>query len=191
MSDMGLFRITACMAAAALLATATTTAFAEQSTSSSTSKINGLKLSKDKPIQIEADHLEIHDQDKQALFDGNVQVVQGTMTLNSNHMIVFYNGKGSDVTTGQGDIKRIEVTGNVSAFSGTQSAKGDAGTYDMASQLLTLTGKQVVLVDGSNVFTGCKLTVQMQTGLAKLDNCGTRVRISIDPKSDKNNNKTN
>lgn len=184
---MGLFRITACVAAAALLATAATAAFAEQSTS----QINGLKLSKDKPIQIEADHLEIHDQDKQALFDGNVQVVQGAMTLNSNHMIVFYNGKGSDVTTGQGDIKRIEVTGNVSAFSGTQSAKGDAGTYDMASQLLTLTGKQVVLVDGSNVFTGCKLTVQMQTGLAKLDNCGTRVRISIDPKSNKTNNKTN
>jgi lipopolysaccharide export system protein LptA len=187
MSEMGLFRITACVAAAALLAAATTTAFAEQSTS----QINGLKLSKDKPIQIEADHLEIHDQDKQALFDGNVQVVQGTMTLNSNHMIVFYNGKGSDVTTGQGDIKRIEVTGNVSAFSGTQSAKGDHGTYDMATQLLTLTGKQVVLVDGTNVFTGCKLTVQMQTGLAKLDNCGTRVRISIDPKSNKTNNKTN
>lgn len=190
---MGIYRNTACIAAATLLAIATTSASAEQKTvtSSSTSQMSGLKLSKDKPIQIEADHLEIHDQDKQALFDGNVQVVQGTMTLNSNHMIVFYNGKGSDVSSGQGDIRRIEVSGNVSAFSGTQSAKGDQGSYEMSTQLLTLTGKQVVLVDGTNVFTGCKLTVQMQTGLAKLDNCGTRVRISIDPKSDKSNNKTN
>ena len=36
-------------------------------------------------------------------------------------------------------------------------------------------------------FTGCKLTVEMKTGLAKLDNCGGRVKISIDPKSNKTN----
>jgi lipopolysaccharide export system protein LptA len=144
-------------------------------------------MSKDKPIQIESDALEIHDQDKQALFDGNVKVVQGTMTLNSDHMIVFYKGSGSAVTTGKGDIDRIEVKGNVTVFSGKQTAKGDAGSFDMASNFLTLTGQQVVLTDGPNVFTGCKLTVQMKTGLAKLDNCGGRVKISIDPKSNKTN----
>lgn len=180
---MGIFRISAYAATACLLALAATPAFAQ----STTSKMNGLKLSKDKPIQIESDTLEIHDQDKQALFDGNVKVVQGPMTLNSDHMVVFYKGSGSGVTSGQGDIDRIEVKGKVYVFSGTQTARGDQGAFDMASQFLTLTGKQVVLTDGPNVFTGCKLTVQMKTGLAKLDNCGGRVKISIDPKSNKTN----
>jgi lipopolysaccharide export system protein LptA len=180
---MGIFRVTVCAATACLLAVTAAPAFAQ----STTSKMNGMKLSKDKPIQIESDTLEIHDQDKQALFDGNVKVVQGTMTLNSDHMIVFYKGNSSGVTSGKGDIDRIEVKGKVYVFSGTQTARGDEGSFDMASQFLTLTGKQVVLTDGPNVFTGCKLTVQMKTGLAKLDNCGGRVRISIDPKSNKTN----
>jgi lipopolysaccharide export system protein LptA len=181
MMTKGLYRITACLAAVALLAGAVPVL------AQSTSKIDGLKLSKDKPIQIEADHLEVHDQEKRALFDGNVKVVQGTMTLNAAHMIVFYTGKGGATSSGQGDIERIEVKGSVNVFSGTQSAKGDEGSFQMASQLLTLTGKQVVLVDGPNVFTGCKLTVEMKTGLTKLDNCGGRVKISIDPKSNKTN----
>jgi lipopolysaccharide export system protein LptA len=185
----GLIRITACLAIAAVVASSALPALAQSSTSTSTStsKIDGLKLSKDKPIQIESDHLEVHDQDKKAFFDGNVKVVQGTMTLNAAHMIVFYNGKGGAATSGQGDIQRIEVKGQVTVFNGTQSAKGDEGSFEMATQFLTLTGKQVVLVDGPNVFTGCKLTVEMKTGLTKLDNCGGRVKISIDPQSNKKN----
>lgn len=180
---MGLFRFTACLAAVSLATAVAGPAFAQ----ASTAKMNGLKLSKDQPIQIESDALEIHDQDKQALFDGNVKVVQGKMTLNADHMVVYYKGSSAAVTTGSGDIDRIEVKGQVVLFSGTQTAKGDQGSFDMASQFLTLTGKQVVLTDGPNIFTGCKLTVQMANGLAKLDNCGGRVRISIDPKSNKKN----
>ena len=46
-----------------------------------------------------------------------------------------------------------------------------------------LTGKNVVLSEGNNVATGCKLTVQMESGKAKLESCGGRVSIVIDPKS--------
>lgn len=149
--------------------------------------MSGLSLSNDKPIQIESDKLEIQEQEKQAKFDGNVQVVQGAMTLNATHMTVFYKGDSKSVTAGGGDIDRIEVTGAVSLKSGTQSARGDEGAFDMLSEVLTLKGKQVVLADGKNVFTGCKLTVQMKTGQARLESCGTRVRILIDPQSRKTN----
>ncbi len=57
----------------------------------------------------------------------------------------------------------------------------------MASQTFVLNGKQVVLSDGPNVFKGCKLTVQMETGRAKLDSCGRRVQIQLDPKSQQSN----
>ncbi|MDB5523714.1 MAG: hypothetical protein JWM58_1477 [Rhizobium sp.] len=179
---MGLFRITVCMAVASLFATAVTPVLAQDRSN----KVEGLALSKNKPIQIEADKLEIHEQDKQALFDGNVKVVQGTMTLNAAHMIVFYKGDSSAVTSGKGDIDRIEVTGSVTVFSGNQSARGDKGSFDMRRELLVLTGKQVVLTAGNNISTGCKLTVEMNSGLARLESCGGRVQMQIDPKSNQN-----
>ena len=39
--------------------------------------MSGLAISNDKPIQIESDQLEINDQEKIAIFTGNVKVVQG------------------------------------------------------------------------------------------------------------------
>jgi lipopolysaccharide export system protein LptA len=53
----------------------------------------------------------------------------------------------------------------------------------MASETLVLSGEKVVLTDAENVFIGCKLTVEMQSGQAKLDSCGRRVMIQLDPKS--------
>ena len=168
--------------AALLLVLSAPSAMAQQG-----GRLTGLKLDGDKPIQIESDNLEIREQEKRALFNGNVKVVQGTMTLTSNNMIVYYKGSAGTISEGGSDIDRIEVDGKVTLVSGDQSARGDSGSFDMRTELLTLEGKQVVLADGNNVFTGCKLTVQMKNGLAKLDSCGSRVKILIDPKSRKTN----
>jgi lipopolysaccharide export system protein LptA len=180
---MRLLRLSACLAAAGFLALSASPAAVWAQASS----IKGLSLSNNKPIQIESDKLEIHEQEKKALFDGNVSVVQGTMTLKSMHMVVFYKDGGGSISSGGSDIDRIEVSGKVSLLSGTQSATGETGFFDMRSELLVLEGKQVVLADGPNVFTGCKLTVQMKNGQAKLDSCGGRVKIQIDPKSSQAN----
>lgn len=55
----------------------------------------------------------------------------------------------------------------------------------MKTEVVELTGDRVVLSEGKNVFVGCKLTVYMKTGEAKLESCGKRVRIQLDPKSRK------
>lgn len=69
--------------------------------------------------------------------------------------------------------------------SGTQQATADKGFFDMTKQVFVLEGDRVVLSEGQNVFVGCKLTVQMTSGQAKLDSCGGRVQIQLDPKSQK------
>jgi lipopolysaccharide export system protein LptA len=155
--------------------------------SAQTPEKKGFALSNDKPIQIESDNLQLREQEKKALFDGNVKVVQGEMTLTSDHMIVYYKGQGNSLAAGGGDIDRIEVNGNVHVVSGTQSARGEKGDFDMRSEVLNLSGKQVVLVDKGNVLTGCKLTVLMKTGQATMGNCGARVKILIDTQSNKSN----
>ena len=189
-----------------------------------TKQMPGLQLSKDQPIQIESDKLEIHDQDSTAVFTGKVNVVQGTTTMQAGKMTVFYKKKppaddaaksdssakpaatasndpkkadakkpaGTDsVVSGDADIDHILVTDKVYIVSGTQTATADNGSFDMAAQLAILKGDKVVLTDGPNVFTGCMLTVHMNTGEAQLDSCGGRVQIQLDPKSKQTPQKTN
>jgi lipopolysaccharide export system protein LptA len=180
-------------------------AAADAGAQSTTSTMPGLALSKDQPIQIESDKLEIHDQESQAVFTGNVKVVQGTTTMQAGKMTVFYKKKqpadanakpaeenpvakaakeqNQSLVSGDANIDHILVTDKVYLVSGTQTATAEDGSFDMANQLAILKGKKVVLTDGPNVFTGCQLTVHMATGEAQLDSCGGRVQIQLDPKS--------
>jgi lipopolysaccharide export system protein LptA len=173
---MRAFRIPAVLAVATVCLAASHAAHAQ-------SKNSGLALSNDKPIQIEADNLEIREQEKRAYFTGNVRVAQGQMTLQAGKMTVFYKTGTKSIAAGGADIDRIDVSGSVKLSSATQKATADTGTINLVSEVLVLNGNPVVLSEGGNVFTGCKLTVQMKSGLANLNSCGTRVKILIDPKS--------
>ncbi|OBZ96863.1 hypothetical protein ADU59_03805 [Pararhizobium polonicum] len=170
-----------------LLSLFTSASLSPAAAQATTSKMKGLQLSNDEPIQIESDKLEIKDAESKALFTGNVKVVQGTTTLQAGNMVVFYKKGGGAISGGNADIDRIEVSQKVFLQSGTQQATADTGEFSMTAQTLVLKGKQVVLSEGKNVFTGCQLDVQMETGEAQLKACGDRVRIQLDPKSQKTN----
>jgi lipopolysaccharide export system protein LptA len=172
---------------AALLFASASALASTASAQTTSSQMDGLKLSNDQPIQIESDELEIREQEKKAFFSGNVKVVQGTTTLQAGSMVVHYRGEGQTVTQGNADIEKIDVAEKVFLSSGTQQATADKGYFNMAEQLFVLEGERVVLSEGQNVFVGCKLTVQMETGRAKLDSCGRRVQIQLDPKSQQSN----
>ena len=166
--------------------------------SKSPSTMSGLKLSGDQPIQIESDQLEVRQNESLAIFTGNVSVVQGPTLMKAGKMKVYYvksdkaDGKakasetasaadGVSPMSGGANIDHLEIDGKVYIKSDDQVATGDSGTFDMKSQVLVLSGKKVVLTQGSNVLVGCKLTVQMQTGLAQVDACGGRVMMSLTP----------
>lgn len=179
-----LFRISTALAVAGLGASLIASAAFAQATSS---RMQGLQLSNDQPIQIESDKLEIKDPESKAIFTGNVKVVQGTTTLQAGNMTVFYKAGGGSVTSGNADIDRIEVSNKVFLSSGTQQATGESGVVNMTNQTIVLKGEKVVLSEGKNVFVGCQLNVQMNTGEAQLDACGGRVQIQLDPQSRKTN----
>lgn len=158
--------------------------------SAPTSRLSGLKMSGDQPIQIESDKLEVRESENIAIFSGNVSVTQGPTLLKSGKMTVYYaQGGGGSAATGSANIERLEVDGKVYVKSDNQVATGDRGTFDMKTEVLVLSGKEVVLSEGPNVLVGCKLTVQMKTGEAQVDGCkqgssGTgRVIMSITPGS--------
>jgi lipopolysaccharide export system protein LptA len=137
---------------------------------------NGIKMSGDQPIQIESDRLEVREKENVAVFSGNVNVVQGKTLLKAGKLTVYYvQGTGS-ATTGSAAIDHLQVDDKVYIKSDDQVATGDKGTFDMKSQILTLSGKEVVLSQGENVLVGCKLTVDMTTGLSNVEACGGRVK---------------
>lgn len=168
-----------------------------------TNQITGLKLSGDKPIQIESDKLEVDQNKNLAVFTGNVSVVQGPTLLKAGRLTVHYSddkkedgsSSGADAAMGPGasDIERLEADGKVYIKSEDQVATGDHGSFDMSAQMLTLSGDRVVLTQGENVIVGCKLTVHTQTGQARLDGCGEnggsgRVKMLLKPESQDQNN---
>lgn len=163
--------------------------------------LDGIKLSDSKdPVGIDADKLEMRDKDGVAVFTGNVSVKQGDILLRAGRMQVFYskaNGADDKSKSGigglsgsglsAGGIEKLKVDGKVYLKSGTQVATGDEGVYDSKTQTMVLTGKKVVLSDGDNIASGCKLTANTQTGKAFLESCkgqSGRVSIILSPKSE-------
>lgn len=161
---------------------------AQPSAAQETGRMTGLKLEGSKPIQIESDHLEVRENDGVAVFTGNVAVVQGPMLLRAGRMTVHYAKDGGSAATGAANIDRLVVENKVYVKSDTQVATADQGSFDMKSEILVLTGKEVVLSEGDSVIVGCKLTVRMATGLANLEGCGGgsgggRVKMLLKPGS--------
>jgi len=91
-------------------------------------------------------------------YSGNVIIVQGDNRMRSDTVrILVVNDKP----------QKIFFNGNVVVNSTSGTATGDAGVYDVAPRLVTLTG-HVVLTKEKNVMRGAQLTVNLVTGIAQL-----------------------
>jgi lipopolysaccharide export system protein LptA len=155
---------------------------------SQSSSATGLRIDSSRPVQIEGDKLEVLEDQGRAVFSGNVRVAQDDTVLRTGRLVIHYaaGASGGSLTAGGSQIEKLEASGGVNIQSGTQVATGDSGVFDMASQVLVLSGKQVTLSDSGNVATGCKLTVAMQSGRATLQGCGdagSRPTILLQPRS--------
>lgn len=128
------------------------------------------------PIEITADTLEVAQADQVATFTGNVDAVQGDLVLRADKLRVHYRGddQGDQAAASTGTIRRIEATGNVFLSSPRETAEGDVGVYDVASNSVTLDGT-VVLTRGENVIHGRHLEIDLVTGRARVTGAGRGV----------------
>ncbi|WP_206453756.1 LptA/OstA family protein [Aurantimonas marina] len=160
----------------------------------------GLQLNGDQPISIESNQLDVDDNKAVATFTGNVQVSQGETELRTGKLVVSYRkaqegaaGTKSGTSAlpgGSSQIERLEASEKVYVKSADQVATAENASFDMKSEVVVMTGN-VVLSQGQNVAEGCRLTIHMQTGLARLEStdCGNgdsggsggRVRMMLTP----------
>ena len=161
----------------------------------------GLQVQGDQPIAIESDQLDVDDRAAIATFSGDVSVEQGETRMRAQRLVVHYtqNQEGggeeaqpaSNMPGGSSEIERIEASGEVEIVSADQVATAQDANFDMATQVVVMTG-DVVLSQGPNVATGCRLTIQMETGVAQLQSTdcpggsggGGRVRMLLTPGSE-------
>jgi lipopolysaccharide export system protein LptA len=156
--------------------------------------LQGFSSNRGKPVRIQAGSLEVRDKDKQAVFSGNVQVVQGDTTLRCKTLIVFYEndpskpaipiaqGKGE----GQQQMRRMEAKGGVTVTQKDQVATGDSADYDVRANTITLKSN-VVVTRGQDVLKGEKLVVNLTSGVSTVEaGVGRRVDMMISPRQDGN-----
>jgi lipopolysaccharide export system protein LptA len=123
-----------------------------------------------RPIEIEADRLEVDQEQEFATFTGNVDAVQGELSLRADRLRVFYTDEGQQqqaraaAADNQG-IRRIEAQGDVVLRQPGETAEGDAGVYDPIARTLVLEGN-VVLTRGDNVVRGARLDSNLGSGVS-------------------------
>jgi lipopolysaccharide export system protein LptA len=141
--------------------------------------LQGFSQNRDQPVQIEAATLEVRDKEKQATFSGAVKVVQGDTTMRCKSLVVFYeqNSQGESGSTmkaatpgpgGQQKIKKLEARGSVVVTQKDQTATGELGLFDMATNTVTLSGG-VVMTQGQNVLRGDRLVVDLTSGVSRVE----------------------
>lgn len=133
-----------------------------------------LKHDTELPIEISADALEIRQDQKMAVFRGNVDAQQGQIKLSADEIRVWYDDreKGDDGEV-RGSISRIVADGNVLITTPRETAKGGHGEYDVPKKLITLTGN-VVLTRGGNVITGERLVLDLAEGRSEITGGGKK-----------------
>jgi lipopolysaccharide export system protein LptA len=151
----------------------------------------GFQANSKDPVQVDAKTLEIYEENKQriSVFSGDVVVTRGPTVLKATSMKLYSDLGGKDAggkPAGKkepktGGFTRIEAVGPVRVTSGESSITGANAVVDMKAQLMTLTGN-VVLTRGKDVATGDRLTVDLRTGRAKIDQApGKPIRVLISP----------
>lgn len=116
------------------------------------------------PIEINADQLEVFQEENRAVFSGHVVAIQGDVRLKAEKMNVFY--RQPDEKSGKGDqdaIKKIEVQGGVFLATPQETASGSSGVYDVENHAIIL-NDNVVLTRDKNTLKGDKLKYDFNTG---------------------------
>jgi lipopolysaccharide export system protein LptA len=120
------------------------------------------------PIEITAEQLTVRQNENLAIFSGDVDAIQGEISLKADELRVFYvEGEDQAAAAGGGgqNIRRIEADGNVLLTAPEQSAAGQSGVYDVGTGSVVLIGN-VILTRDANVIRGGRAEMDLNTGIA-------------------------
>ncbi|MGA7488811.1 MAG: LptA/OstA family protein [Xanthobacteraceae bacterium] len=138
--------------------------------------LQGFSQNRDEPVKILAASLEVREKDKMATFTGDVHVLQGDTEMHCKSLVVFYEEESGPRPVkaaepgpgGDKQIRLIEARGNVVVVQKDQNAAGDAATFNMRENTVTLVGN-VVVTRGADILRGQRLVVDLTSGVSRMD----------------------
>jgi lipopolysaccharide export system protein LptA len=140
----------------------------------------GLDADRSQPIHIEADRATLSEAGNKSIYEGNVQLRQGTLHLKGDHMTVLLTDKQADkiIVTGKPASLR-QKQGNTD-----QHAEADNIEYSASDERVILLGNARVWQNGAEEFRSERIVFNLKdnTVNAGSKNSQDRVQITIQPK---------
>jgi lipopolysaccharide export system protein LptA len=134
-------------------------------------------ITKDEPIDIVSDHMDVSKDEKLVKFVGNATAKQGDKLLKADQFLLYYkkdaDNEGKGVKTplnATSQMEKIEAKGNVSTTQGERIVTSDEAVYYHNSGQVILIGN-VVMREGNNIIKGCKATVYLNENRGKVEEC--------------------
>lgn len=131
----------------------------------------GVAHDSSQPVEVTSDSLTIDQATGQAVFSGNVIVLQGDLRMSAPEVRVLYSE-----TQGRRRVDEVLASGGVLMTRGADAAEGREARYDVATAQLTMTG-EVLVTQGPTLVAGDRMVLNMQTGSGSV---GGRVRTVFD-----------
>lgn len=122
---------------------------------------------RDAPVQVDADTLSVDQDTGQAVFEGNVSVVQGDIRLAANRVFVVYK-------TDEAGIERLEAEGDVILVNGEDAAEAAKAVYNIDTGDIEMTGN-VLLMRGQNAVRAQQMNINLNDGTATMSGRVTTV----------------
>jgi lipopolysaccharide export system protein LptA len=123
-------------------------------------------------VNIEADRMEVLDQEKRAIFIGNVDAKRGNIAFKTDRLVADYEETGGE-SGGGTSVTFLEATGAVVIETAQQRITGAWAKMDVKSNQVTV-GGNVVVTQGSTVLRGEQLVVDLDKDTSEMT--GGRVK---------------
>lgn len=142
-------------------------ALAQTTAISDPAGLSALAGEADEMVSIDADALDVNEEESTALFTGSVVITQGTMTLRAPQVLARYGEAGPS------DLESFVASGGrITMEFDDQTVVADEAHYDFGQRVLTFTGN-VVVTNATGTVNSARLVVDTRAGTSSFSSGGS------------------
>jgi lipopolysaccharide export system protein LptA len=130
-----------------------------------------LSSNSDAPVEYAADTMEVFNTQCRWVLQGRAEMLQADARLRAETIRMFRETKpgrpGGADGGGCGELSRAEAETNVYYVTPGRRVRGDTAVYDAVAETIVVSG-DVVAIEGENVLSGSRMTINLKTGQGNL-----------------------
>lgn len=132
----------------------------------------GMAHDASQPVEVTSDRLSVDQATGNAVFSGNVIIIQGDLRMAAGEVSVLYGDED-----GVQRVNQVIATGGVLLTRGQDAAEGNRAEYSVGDGAMVLIG-DVLVTQGRTAIAGDRLSIDLNTGNGTVEG---RVRTVLQP----------